>query len=216
MRRWSQPRTAGLRRAGALLVLACIWLAMLVYGRNPLDRSIYEALYAGGYPALVTLARIFTALGQPTVLVTAGFVVALWLLLKGRGRQAAGFLLVVLIGRGLSEVQKYWINRPRPVLEPHLVFEKTPSFPSGHATSSMIFYLTLALALAPEGKSRLIAAAGAIILSLLIGTSRVMLGVHWPSDVIGGWSFGMLWVLAILRPVERLFGPDSRLPAKQL
>ena len=216
MKRWSQPTAAGLRRAGVLVVLACIWLAMLVHGLDPLDRGIFEALYAGGHPRLVTLARIFTSLGQPTVLVTAGFVVAGWLWWRGRGRFALGLLLVILVGRGLSEVQKYWIDRPRPALEPHLVFEKTPSFPSGHATSSMIFYLTLALALAPEGKPRLIAAAGAIILSLLIGTSRVMLGVHWPSDVIGGWSFGMLWVMATLRPVERLFGRDSRLPAKQL
>jgi undecaprenyl-diphosphatase len=46
-------------------------------------------------------------------------------------------------------------------------------------------------------------------LSLLIGTSRVMLGVHWPSDVVGGWAFGMLWVLLTLPPAERLFGRDS-------
>jgi undecaprenyl-diphosphatase len=216
MRRWSQPRTAGLRHASALLVLACIWLAMLVYGRNPLDRSIYEALYAGGYPALVTLARIFTALGEPTVLVTAGFVLALWLWHRGRGRFALALLLVILLGRGLSEVQKYWIARARPDLEPHLVVVKTSSFPSGHSTSSMIFYLTLALALVPKGQWRRVAVAGAILLSFLIGISRVMLGVHWPSDVIGGWSFGMLWVLLTLRRSERLFEPVSGNPPKQL
>jgi undecaprenyl-diphosphatase len=66
----------------------------------------------------------------------------------------------------------------------------------------MIFYLTLALALTPR-PWRTAAAAGAICLSLLIGTSRVMLGVHWPSDVIGGWSFGLLWVLLTLRVAER-------------
>jgi undecaprenyl-diphosphatase len=114
----------------------------------------------------------------------------------------------VLIGRGLSEIQKYAIARVRPALEPHLVLVRTPSFPSGHATSSMIFYLTLALALAPAGWRRR-AAACAILLSLLIGTSRVMLGVHWPSDVIGGWAFGALWVLLTLRPAEQLFRVDS-------
>ena len=49
----------------------------------------------------------------------------------------------------------------------------------------------------------IMAAAGAILLSLLIGTSRVMLGVHWPSDVVGGWAFGMLWVLVTLRLAGR-------------
>jgi membrane-associated phospholipid phosphatase len=196
-------------------MLACVWLAMLLLGRGALDRSIYEALYAGGRPALILVARAFTFLGEPTVLVGAGFLLAAWLWYRGRGRFALGLLLVVLIGRGLSEVQKYWIARARPTLQPHLVIVKTSSFPSGHATSSMIFYLTLALALAPARWRRL-AAAAAILLSLLIGTSRVMLGVHWPSDVVGGWSFGLLWVLVTLRPAERLFGRDSRRGPKQL
>lgn len=198
-----------------IVALAIVWIAMLTFGRGPLDRDIYQALYAGGDPALIAGARAFTALGEPTVLVIAGFLVAGWLWLRKRGRFAVMLLLVILAGRGLSEVQKYWIARARPDLEPHLVVVKTSSFPSGHATSSMIFYLTLALALAPPGWRR-IAAAGAILLSLLIGLSRVMLGVHWPSDVIGGWSFGMLWVLLTLRAAERFFAPDSETAAKRL
>lgn len=207
---------ARLLRTATSLVLACTWLAMLVLGRDSLDRSIYEALYAGGHPALIAAARIFTALGEPSVLVTAGFVVASLLWLRGRGRFALSLLLVILIGRGLSEVQKYWIARARPDFEPHLAVVKTPSFPSGHATSSMIFYLTLALALVTKGFWRRIAVSGAILLSLLIGTSRIMLGVHWPSDVVGGWSFGMLWVMLTLRRSERLFARVSEIPSKQL
>lgn len=203
-------------RLAAITALACIWLAMLLFGGSPFDRSIYLTLYAGARPALVMAAHIFTALGEPTVLIVAGFLVAVLLWWRRRGRFAFGLLLVILVGRGLSEVQKFWIGRERPDLEPHLVFVKTPSFPSGHATSSMVFYLTLALALVPSGRRRCIAVLAAVLLSLLIGTSRVMLGVHWPSDVIGGWSFGLLWVMLTLRPIERLFGPDSRLPAKQL
>ena len=198
----------------SIVALAALWFAMLVLGRGALDRSIYEALYAGGNAPLILIARIFTALGEPTVLVGAGFVVAAWLWHRGRGRFALGLLLVILVGRGVSEVEKYWIARARPTLEPHLVIVKTSSFPSGHATSSMIFYLTLAVALAPPGWRRL-AAAGALLLSLLIGVSRVMLGVHWPSDVVGGWSFGLLWVLVTLRPAERLFR-DSPSAPKQL
>jgi undecaprenyl-diphosphatase len=80
---------------------------------------------------------------------------------------------------------------------------KTSSFPSGHATSSMIFYLTVALALTGGTRWHRTAVAGAVLLSLLIGTSRVMLGVHWPSDVIGGWAFGLLWVLLTLKLAGR-------------
>jgi undecaprenyl-diphosphatase len=206
---------ASLCHSAAVLTLAGVWLEMLLLGRGALDRSIYEALYAGGRPGLVLVARIFTFLGEPTVLVGAGFLVAGWLWLSHRARFALGLLLVILIGRGLTEAQKYWVARARPTLEPHLVVVKTSSFPSGHATSSMIFYLTLALALAPPPWRRA-AAAAAVLLSLLIGASRVMLGVHWPSDVIGGWSFGLLWVLVTLRPAERLFGSDSRPAAKRL
>jgi undecaprenyl-diphosphatase len=107
-------------------------------------------------------------------------------------------------------VQKYSIARARPDLEPHLVVVKTSSFPSGHATSSMIFYLTVALALAAGTRWQRPLAAAAVLLSLLIGLSRVMLGVHWPSDVVGGWSFGLLWVLLTLKPAERLLRANSR------
>jgi undecaprenyl-diphosphatase len=67
----------------------------------------------------------------------------------------------------------------------------------------MIFYLTLALVATRGSRLKRPAALGAIGLSLFIGASRVMLGVHWPSDVIGGWAFGLLWVLLTLRLAER-------------
>ena len=120
--------------------------------------------------------------------------------------------MIVLVGRGLAEAQKYMIARVRPDLEPHLVVVKTSSFPSGHATSSMIFYLTVALALTMGSRWHRPAAALAILLSLLIGISRVMLGVHWPSDVIGGWAFGLLWVLLTLRLAGRIVRADSEQP----
>jgi undecaprenyl-diphosphatase len=198
------------RLVAGWIVLACIWLAMLLLGRGALDRRIYEALYAGGRPALVTIARIFTALGEPTVLVGAGFLVAGWLWWNGRARFALMLLAVILVGRGITEVEKLAVARPRPELEPHLAIVRTWSFPSGHATSSMIFYLTLALALGAGKPWQRIAAAAAVLLSLLIGVSRVMLGVHWPSDVVGGWAFGLLWVLLTLGPAQRLFRLDSR------
>jgi undecaprenyl-diphosphatase len=193
------------RFIAALLTLTAVWLAMLWGGGGPLDRAVYEALYAGNRPTLVVVARMFTALGQPTVLIAAGVLCALGLWHWRRGRLAVLLVLIVTIGRALSEAQKYWIARVRPELEPHLVVVKTSSFPSGHATSSMIFYLAVAVALTAGTRWQRIAAGAAVLLSLLIGTSRVMLGVHWPSDVIGGWAFGLLWVLVTLRLAGRLF-----------
>ncbi|MGZ2411542.1 undecaprenyl-diphosphatase [Sphingomonas sp. F9_3S_D5_B_2] len=194
----------------ALVALAGIWLVMLLFGRGPLDRNVYEALYAGHVPALALVAHAITALGEPTVLIGAGVIVAGWLWWRKQGRLALTLMLVIMIGRALSEAQKYWIGRTRPDLEAHLVVVKTSSFPSGHSTSSMIFYLAMALALTPDLRWRRIAVAGAIALSILIGLSRVMLGVHWPSDVIGGWSFGLLWVLLTLRRAERLLAVPAR------
>jgi len=188
---------------GALVALAALWLAMLLLGGGPLDRAIYQALYAGHRPMLAMLAHLATFFGEPTLLVSAGFIVAGWLVWRGHRRLPLALLLIILVGRGISEVQKYWIARIRPDLEPHLVVVQTSSFPSGHATSSMIFYLTIALALTRESRWHRVAAVGAIVLSLLIGLSRVMLGVHWPSDVVGGWGFGLLWVLLTLRLAER-------------
>ena len=192
-----------MRYAGALVALAGLWLVMLLLGGGPLDRSIYEALYAGHRSGLVTLARLLTFFGEPTLLVSAGFLVAAWLWWRGHRHLPLALLLIVLVGRAISEVQKYMIARVRPDLEPHLVVVQTSSFPSGHATSSMIFYLTVALALSRDTPWRRTAAAGAVLLSLLVGLSRVMLGVHWPSDVVGGWAFGLLWVLLTLRLAER-------------
>jgi undecaprenyl-diphosphatase len=204
------PRGAHWRFIAAIVALAAVWLAMLLLGRGALDRNLYESLYAGHRPALVVVARVFTALGEPTVLIGAGFLFAVFLWREGRARFALALLLVILVGRGLSEVQKYWIARARPDLEPHLVVVKTSSFPSGHATSSMIFYLTIAIALTAGTPWQRPAAVAAVLLSLCVGVSRVMLGVHWPSDVVGGWAFGMLWVLLTLRSAERVLRADSR------
>ena len=177
---------------------------MLLWGGGALDRQIYEALYAGGQPELLAAARIATFFGEPTILIGAGIICALWLWRAGHRHLPLVLVAIVAIGRGLSEAQKHWIARARPELEPHLVVVKTSSFPSGHAASSMIFYLTLALVLTAGTRRHRMSTAGAVLLSALIGISRVMLGVHWPSDVIGGWAFGLLWVMLTLRLSERL------------
>ena len=197
-------RAPQLRFTGSLVALTAIWQAMLLWGGGPVDRAIYEALYVGRSPALVAVARAFTTLGEPTVLISAGVACALWLWYAGHRHLPLLLITIVMLGRGLSELQKYWVARVRPDIGAHLVVVKTASFPSGHAASSMVFFLALALVLTQGKPWNRVAVAAAIALSLVIGASRVMLGVHWPSDVIGGWAFGMLWVLLTLRMAGRL------------
>lgn len=191
------------RFAVAIVGLAAIWLVMLLWGGGALDRQVYEALYSGRDPTAVAIGRSLTALGEPTVLIAASVIAAVWLWIAGHRHLPFVFVAITMFGRGASELQKYWIARARPDLEAHLVVVKTSSFPSGHANSAMIFYLTMALILTHGTRWRGAAVAFAILVALLVGLSRVMLGVHWPSDVIGGWAFGMLWVLLTLRLAQR-------------
>jgi undecaprenyl-diphosphatase len=194
----------------AIVLLAVVWLVVLVFGRGELDRQVYEALYSGRSPTMVAVGRFFTALGEPSVLIAASIVAAVWLWIAGHRHLPFVFVAITMIGRGASELQKYVIARDRPDLETHLVVVKTSSFPSGHANSAMIFYLTIALILTQGTRWRGPAVALAILLAFLVGLSRVMLGVHWPSDVVGGWAFGLLWVLLTLRLAQRFIENDAR------
>src|SRR3954471_4466381 len=115
----------------ALATLAAVWLVMLVFGTGPLDQHVYELLYAGRWPLLVKAAGLLTAIGQPTVLIASSFIVAGFLSFRGELRLALALMLVIMIGRSLTELQKDWVGRLRPTLEPHLVGAKTFAFPSG-------------------------------------------------------------------------------------
>ena len=188
----------------AAVLLALLWFAMLTIGAGPADDAILRALYAGGHPVLAAIAIPVTFFGEAWFLIGLGTAFALFLWAKRRGRCGLVLIAVMLAGRGLVEAQKYGIARLRPEDEVHLVPVSTPSFPSGHAANSMILYLTLALVLAPDSRWKWPAVAAALVLSFSIGLSRVVLGVHWPTDVIGGWAFGLLWVLFALPLAERL------------
>jgi undecaprenyl-diphosphatase len=205
--RW-RLQLPSIRVAIAAAILAALWFELLTLGTGPADLALGRLLYAGGHPALIAIAKLFTFLGEPAVLIGLGVAAGYTLWAKGERRYGVAVLLLMLVGRGLAEVQKYSIMRFRPEDEAHLVQVSTPSFPSGHATSSMIVYLTLALVFASH-RWKWPAVAGAVILSFCIGISRVMLGVHWPTDVMGGWAFGLLWVLVALPEAERLAKPQD-------
>ncbi len=137
-----------------------------------------------------------TSLGGVTVLALLTVLSVVYLLLIRRRVTGLFLLLSVLGGWMVSNGLKLGVARPRPDLVPHLVEVHDLSFPSGHAMLSAVTYLTLGLLLARMQTSRAARyyfVAIAVLLTLLIGTSRVYLGVHFPTDVLGGWSAGAAW-----------------------
>jgi undecaprenyl-diphosphatase len=167
------------------------------------DRGVLRALRASDDPSipvgpywLAEAARDITALGSEAVLglLTLGSAV---LLAADRRWRAASFLLVAILGGELlSQGLKFWIDRPRPDVVPPLVKALGKSFPSGHAMLSMVTYLTLAVLasrLVSGRRAKACLLGSAVALTLLVGSTRVYLGVHYPTDVLGGWIAGLVW-----------------------
>jgi undecaprenyl-diphosphatase len=137
-----------------------------------------------------------TALGGPTVLTLVVLAVAGFLLLQTRYRTALFVVVTWLSGELVNTAMKHAFNRPRPTIVPHLREAFSSSFPSGHAMESAIVYLTLGAILmrvAERRITKLYCLGIAILLTVLVGASRVYLGVHYPTDVIGGWTIGFAW-----------------------
>lgn len=150
-----------------------------------------------GPPWFEETARDITALGSNGVLAllvlpAVGFLVA------ARRRTEAALLAAVFCGALLLEsTTKHWISHPRPDLVPHAARVFTTSLPSGHATMSAAVYLTAGALLAravpdtPRLRAWPVAVGGCLL--LLIGLSRVYLGLHWATDVAAGWALGISW-----------------------
>lgn len=142
------------------------------------------------------MMRDFTALGSFGVLTLITLFVLGYLLFR-RSYHAA-WLTLGAVGGGVlvSTLLKNVFDRPRPDLVPHEAIVHTASFPSGHSMMAAVTYLTLAALLAQLHSRRRIKAYllfVALLLTVLVGVSRVYLGVHWPSDVLAGWTAGAAW-----------------------
>lgn len=202
------PRIANRRLprvlAGAGIVatgLALVLLAGFAIGRWPFafDRAIVVGLRTWGGPHWLAHAAVdITALGGVTVLTIVVAAVAGLLLVQRLWLSAATIVLASITGGWAVDLIKTHVLRARPDVVPHLVDVAGYSFPSGHAASSAVVYLTLAAIAGQVTPTRAIRRYLQIVAILLVGAigcSRVYLGVHWPSDVLVGWSFGTLWAL---------------------
>lgn len=139
-----------------------------------------------------------TALGGFAVLALLTLLAIGYLLALKKWGGALLLLIATLGGAALSEGMKLGFNRPRPDLVAHVVETTSMSFPSGHAMLSAATYLTLGALLARAQERRRLRGyvmGAAILITLLIGLSRVYLGVHWPTDVLGGWCLGAAWAM---------------------
>lgn len=203
----SEARRAALWLGIAIPVFAFGAIAEDVIEGEPFafDRAILLALREPGDPAtpigpawLPEAARDLTSLGSTTVLGLILFAVVGYLVLERR-RAAAWWIFGAVIGGVLlNNLLKLMIGRPRPDVVGPAVRVFTSSFPSGHATLSAIAYLTLGALVARTQESvamRIYIMALAILVTTLVGLTRIYLGVHYPSDVLAGWCIGSAWAL---------------------
>ena len=140
-----------------------------------------------------------TALGSPVVLLLVVIAAVGFMCLRRRYGLVMFTILTTLSGWAATGLLKYWIGRDRPTIVPHLREVSTPSFPSGHAMVSAIVYLTLGTLLmqAVAGRAaKLYCLIMAMLLTMLVGISRIYLGVHYPTDVLAGWIAGVGWALS--------------------
>ena len=181
------------------------------------DTHILLSLRQPGDPALprgptwlFAVMRDITALGDTSVL-TLVTAIAVGLALTRRRVGVAMFIAATIaMGAIVDTGLKLLFARPRPAVVPHLVEVTSASFPSGHAMNSAVACLTLGALLVcrtPDRGGKAYIAAVAVALTLFIGVSRLYLGAHYPTDVIGGWLAGAAWAAACWLVASRWLAP---------
>lgn len=186
--------------------------ALMLFMREPND--IHNPWGPGWFEEM---ARDYTALGGIPILMALSFVVACYLAMERNYRATLFIVGTALGGLVVSTLLKEVFDRPRPDLVEQATRVYTSSFPSAHAMMSASMYLAFGSLIARyEARRRrkvavLIFAATAIV---LVGLSRVYLGVHWPTDVLAGWTAGTIWTLGCWL-VYRYFDTPQNLNQQQ-
>lgn len=184
--------------------------AILLAFRNPDDLS--DPI---GPKWVEEIGRDVTALGGVAILTSITFAASGFLWLRKQVRTALFLLIAVGSGMLVSSAMKRAFDRPRPDLVPHGAYVYTRSFPSGHSAMSAVTYLTLGALLARVQSQRRLKAylliVGALT-TIAVGISRVYLGVHWPTDVLAGWTVGASWAAACWLVLRHLQGKWSVMP----
>jgi undecaprenyl-diphosphatase len=166
------------------------------------DKAILLALRSTGDTAdpigpawLEAVMRDLTALGSTAVLMIITLAMAGLLLITRHPRLSALLVLAVSLGTILSNTLKYLLAGRRPDFVAHAVDVHSASFPSGHAMLSAVTYLTIGALIARDQPlyAKIYILCVAILVSVLVGISRVYLGVHYPTDVLAGWAIGGAW-----------------------
>ena len=191
----------GLLTAAAALLLFT-WLGREVLQGEVLafDERFRALVHGVASPRLTVLMRAASRYGGPGVLVPVGLLVAVAFLIRGWHRGAL-LVVVTLAGSGLlNGLLKFSFARVRPASFFDYPLPGSPSFPSGHALYAASVFGGLAVLLAARIRSRLLRVGiwfVSISLILLVGASRVYLGVHYPSDVLAGYAIGIIWVTTV-------------------
>lgn len=188
--------------SAALLVFVWLAEAQRRGGAQAWDDHIRQILQAHVAPALTTLMRGFSLVGEPVFLIVLGALVIAAQAWKGKPRAALLFFLTVVGSEVLDQLLKLVFHRTRPAAFFGLAEPMGYSFPSGHALVACTFFGALAAMAAAHIESRTrrwfyYAAAGALIAA--IGFSRIYLGVHYPSDVLAGYAAAVVWVSIVAR-----------------
>lgn len=180
---------------GLLLVVAALFATGRVTGFDPAI-LMWVRERTGDHGPLIAISRGVTVMGNNLTLWIATAVGVGYCAVRRRWQRCAYLAGTTAGGAIIISVIKAVVNRPRPELVAHLVDVQTASFPSGHAMDSAFVYGSLVIAVAAHLGDRIrenLAIVAALLLVFAIGASRIILGVHWPTDVAAGWAIGLCW-----------------------